>query len=521
MSSSSTPIVNIIIDNVRFDYFSFYGAWATFAADQWFNGTVSSPTATNSSMTLTFNGNISLLRSSFTADRAILGTSAAIMGTTPSSTESQYFMVSIDNQTSVNTSFSDPNPSSYRQWYQTPNLSDGVHTITFSNLSNSSVDFAVVTVGMQTPIGGERIVVDNNDSGLNYSSGWRKDFDEFNMEGSAPVSGFPLGNSTYDTNTIGSSFSYQFSGKLAKTFLNIFFPYLSPNPGKAIAIYGLYDFSSPSLLIVSFSIDSSPLSETYRVTSTTPQFVAETGQEPNYLFYSYDFLLSEEHTLVVNVTESVNETFRFDYLTYIPTFETVSNMPSLGGGSSSSSGTGSNGRKTNSAVGIGVGVVLGSILLGVLLFLFLRHRSRRKNRTTEIIHLWGKKPTSMYRGHDLKDHWANRTLATATSPPIVNPNDSPLLSVSSPSSTQTPLLPSSLREANSIASSTPGRMAALQNASAEQYGLSLPQPNRPISTGSGPASGPSQEVIVWDTDGQTVNIDNPPSYDEVTSARPS
>jgi len=75
-------------------------------------------------------------------------------------------------------------------------------------------------VGAQTPIKDERIIVDDNASGLNFSAGWRKDKDKFNVGGSAAISGFTLSNSTHDTETVGSSFSYKFSGKNV-TFLKI------------------------------------------------------------------------------------------------------------------------------------------------------------------------------------------------------------------------------------------------------------------------------------------------------------
>jgi hypothetical protein len=157
-----------------------------------------------------------------------------------------------------------------------------------------------------------------------------------------------------------------------------------------VAIYGIYDFSNLGKLTLSFTIDSQSLLQTYQVTPTTPQFINEQGQEPNFKFYSYDFLTAGEHTLVVNVTECANQTFRFDYLTYVPTFEKVSDMPTdlltwasgSGSGSGSTGGSTGGGGKTSTGVIVGsvVGALAGSVLLGVLLFLFLR---RRKSTTGE------------------------------------------------------------------------------------------------------------------------------------------
>jgi hypothetical protein len=156
-----------------------------------------------------------------------------------------------------------------------------------------------------------------------------------------------------------------------------------------VAIYGIYDFSNLGKLTLSFTMDSQSLSYTYQVTPTTPKFINEQGQEPNFKFHSFDFLTAGEHTLVVNVTECANQTFRFDYLTYVPGFEKVSDMPtdlltwaSGGGSGSGSTGGGGGGGKTSIGVVVGsvVAALAGSVLLGVLVFFLLR---RRKSTTGE------------------------------------------------------------------------------------------------------------------------------------------
>ena len=55
---------------------------------------------------------------------------------------------------------------------------------------------------------------------------------------------------------------------------------------------------------------------TYRVTAETPQYRQDIGQQKSFKFISYDNLTTSYHLLVVNVTECVNQTFTFDYLTY-------------------------------------------------------------------------------------------------------------------------------------------------------------------------------------------------------------
>lgn len=88
----------------------------------------------------------------------------------------------------------------------------------------------------------------------------------------------------------------------------------------------------------------------------------------------------------MNVTECVNQTFRFDYLTYVPTFATVSDMPvdlltwaASGGGDGNGSGEGGGGGKPTTGVIVGsvLGALAGSVLLGALLFFFLRRRKSK------------------------------------------------------------------------------------------------------------------------------------------------
>jgi hypothetical protein len=53
------------------------------------------------------------------------------------------------------------------------------------------------------------------------------------------------------------------------------------------------------------------------------------GEVPNYLYYSFDYLPVGNHTLIVNITAAENQSFVLDYITYGPSFETLSSMPLL------------------------------------------------------------------------------------------------------------------------------------------------------------------------------------------------
>ena len=99
-----------------------------------------------------------------------------------------------------------------------------------------------------------------------------------------------------------------------------------------------------------YTLDGTPLSQTYTVTQSTPQFTGNSSDQANYLLYGFDFLQSGNHTLVVDVTSVTNsQTFIFDYLTYTPTFSSLATMPNLTGLSFTSTATGSSGKSQTAA----------------------------------------------------------------------------------------------------------------------------------------------------------------------------
>ena len=107
----------------------------------------------------------------------------------------------------------------------------------------------------------------------------------------------------------------------------------------------------------------------YRVTAETPQYRQDIGQQKNFKFISYDNLTTGRHTLLVNVTECVNQTFTFDYLTYTYNLP----RPVLNSGNPQNLT-----KKTK--IGLIRGNVSGFIILLLVgtVFIVLRRRSRYK-----------------------------------------------------------------------------------------------------------------------------------------------
>lgn len=354
--NSAQPL-RIILDDKRGDAIALSGAdtWAVSQADQWFNGTSQSP-----DYALKDKTKFGTLEMKFD------GISAAFFGTTPPPSSSQSMNVSIDGNSSYSTSYADPNPQTYRQWYQTPQLAEGTHDIKMSNIAGTAFDFAVVTVGKNTPLAGQTVIVDNDDPGIVFSDAkWRRSQEQFNS-GPNP-DGFAFANTTHETSYVGSSFAFRFTGK-------------------AVAVYGIRTWANIGLITLTSTLDGVSLSQSFRVNADTPQFKAEIGQQPNFKFYTQDFLTSGDHTLVVNLTECVNQTFSFDYLTYIPTFPNLASMPSLSAptiGGSAGAGTAKAGKKPGK-VAIVVGIIGALILVSLLLGLvyILRRRRRRGGKAS-------------------------------------------------------------------------------------------------------------------------------------------
>ncbi|CAA7262076.1 unnamed protein product [Cyclocybe aegerita] len=364
MSGSSTSSkLSIILDDKRVDAITLGpNPWSANTADQWLNGTVQAP-----AFALNGRGLMGTLQAKFQ------GTSIAFFGVTPPANLSQNLTIAIDDNAPYNSSYSDPNPQTYRQWYQSPQLSDGAHTVTLSNLAGTSFDFAVVNVGPDTPLVGQPVIADNDDSGFTFNGTWQRNLAGFNSGPNAD--GFAFHNSTHDTWSVGSGFTYRFTGKSA-------------------AVYGIFTWANLGLLSLTFTLDGAPLSKDFRVSSDTPQFVSEIGQQQNFLFHSYDFLESTDHTLVVNITQCINQTFSFDYITYTPTFTTLADMPNLsqdGGDSNNNTGGQSSTSKTSTAAIVG-GAVAGIIILLMMIGLAFLFRRRRKTKRSSIAKYQPRKP---------------------------------------------------------------------------------------------------------------------------------
>lgn len=322
------------------------GQWGTATLFQWYGGTIVYPAFADST-SATVTGSVFL---------SFEGIAIAFGGNTPKVFgDSQTLTVSIDGAPSYNTSYNDPTPQSYVQWYQSPILPEGTHNITLTHLAGTALDYAVITAGQNTNLTGKTVIVDNEDPSIRFTGSWTRNTDRFHS--GYPPDGYPFHNSTHQSTKPGDNFIFRFSG----TSLNI---------------YGILDWANLGTVSASYTLDGATASQTYTVTTSSSMYQDSTTDEHNFLLYSNTTLTAGDHTLVVNVTKCVNQTFIFDYLTYQPSFSTLATMPNL------TLPAATNGTSHTSTTSTPVGAIVGGILGGLaLLFLligaFLWFRKRK------------------------------------------------------------------------------------------------------------------------------------------------
>ena len=176
--------------------------------------------------------------------------------------------------------------------------------------------------------------------------------------------------------------------------------------GTSVSIYGIFSWFNLGSLTATYTVDGTATAQTYTVTSSSPSYLKKDGEACNFLYYSLDRLSAGDHTLIVNITEANNQIFMLDYITYTPSFTTLSSMPllnttsittsttasttastSLGNPSSQPSQAQSSSTPQPSPTAAIVGGVIGGLAFGVFVAilgtcLFLR---RRRARQTENI----------------------------------------------------------------------------------------------------------------------------------------
>ena len=163
--------------------------------------------------------------------------------------------------------------------------------------------------------------------------------------------------------------------------------------GTSATVYGVFKHEVPSSLSVNYTMDGVASTQVYPTTASTGY------SDGNYVMYSSDSLAAGNHTLEMQITQCVNQTFELDYIIYMPSFDTlatkpnINNLPSqstlasstLASSSTSfpSSSSTTDGLSPSTSKSTPVGAIAGGVLGGVtliLLFLFLLFWNRTYSR---------------------------------------------------------------------------------------------------------------------------------------------
>lgn len=94
-----------------------------------------------------------------------------------------------------------------------------------------------------------------------------------------------------------------------------------------MAVYGIFDWAYLGSFSATFTLDGSPKSDLYTVNASSPEYVNKVGQILNFPFFHSGVITSGKHTLLVNITHCVNQSFVLDYITYSPSFNTILQVP--------------------------------------------------------------------------------------------------------------------------------------------------------------------------------------------------
>ncbi|KAJ7587013.1 hypothetical protein C8J56DRAFT_943396 [Mycena floridula] len=332
------------------------GNWIIASGAFWYNGSTLFPDASNASLPL---GGFSV---SFT------GMQIAMFGNT--NTGSQNFQVAVDKNPAYTASTGDTDPQTWLQWYQSPLLLEGVHTITVSQMRGLAIDLLLVTPGPETLLNGQPLLVDDAYTGITYNGpGWKEVTSQKFVESGTTIHGLPILNGTHQTSHVGDSLVFSYTGA-------------------QMQLFGISQAGITGSLVLSYSIDNGKvLRRSYD--TTTPASV----DILNFLLLDTGPLVSGNHTVMVNVTDAVGLTLIVDYIRYIPSFATLATMPNLTVSETSTSASVSGSTavsSTGSATGVSAvtssssshtgaiagGVVGGIAVVALLIFLLFWFRRR-------------------------------------------------------------------------------------------------------------------------------------------------
>ncbi|KAJ7584406.1 hypothetical protein C8J56DRAFT_151538 [Mycena floridula] len=259
-----------------------------------------------------------------------------------------------------------PASSGYSTWYQSPLLSPGAHSIILGDIISDSeplhVDYAAVLIDEETKLLGRTLMVDDDYPGIDYDTSW--------VTNSNTLTAFQ--GTSHQTSTAGSSFSFSFTGT-NMTLYGVF----HWDPLGSFDLITTVDNHSPVAQTFDSAVDSNPTSQS------------------NFVLFTSGELIAGNHTVSVNLSRCDNQVLVIDYITYTPSFSSLSTMPNLthlSPASTSSPVTATPSISPDSAskkpsIGALVGGIVGGIVLVAIIcsLLFIWRRKSQKSKSSATI----------------------------------------------------------------------------------------------------------------------------------------
>ncbi|KAG5649975.1 hypothetical protein H0H81_001243 [Sphagnurus paluster] len=294
-------MTSIITDQTQLQLVADGGKWTTLTMERYYGGSAISSTFAATEFGDTGHyGRLSL---------AFQGTQIALFGSSPPARASQNIQVSIDGGTPYATTYGDSYPPSVLQWYLSPLLPDGNHTLVISQIAGASLDYVVTTPGPSTPLDGQEVILDDGDASITYAGPWVSKGGTF-QTGEQPFVVMPYGGAVHQAQGKGATAVFQFTGT-------------------AITLYGVQDFSHLGTMQVVYTLDGVAYPQTYTVTLQTPEYHAAVIQRGNTpLFTSPPALAAGNHTLKVEVLSLAEQmSLMLDYIVYTPSADALAAIP--------------------------------------------------------------------------------------------------------------------------------------------------------------------------------------------------
>ncbi|KAG5650827.1 hypothetical protein H0H81_010890 [Sphagnurus paluster] len=361
-------MASIILDQAQAQLVADGGEWTTLSMERYYAGSaiVSSFASTEFGDT----GQYGRLAITFQ------GTQIALFGSSPPARASQNIEVSIDGGAPYTTTYGDASPPSVLQWFQSPLLPDGTHTLLISHIAGASLDYLVATPGPSTPLdAGQQLIVDDGDAAITYAGPWTRKGGQY-QTGEQPYVTLTYGGAVHQAQGKGATALFQFTGT-------------------AVALYGVQDYSHLGTMQVVYTLDGVAYPQTHTVSLQTPQYRAAVIQRGNTVLFASPAgtLAAGNHTLKVEVLSLAPQmSLMLDYIVYTPSL-----AGEAGSGKAKETGAGTGSGTTASVPtsdstswsggGVPVGAVAGGAVAGVLvlaLVLFLCVRWWRRRRRTAL-----------------------------------------------------------------------------------------------------------------------------------------